>query len=378
MKKKRLRLGTCVRLIIGVLFILGGICYFLYPNFREWRTQREVNTIIGDFEENRDRIIEDVTDGMSDSELGLGHGESEDSENKTHVPELSDEKKRKKKSDGADTSVSVDMLKRAVLPDLYNALAQYNQNLIDSGQQILDAWSYEQSPIDVELLNHGSSVIGYLEIPDMKVKLPLYLGASSDNLSSGAAVLSQTSMPIGGKSTNCVIAGHRGYRGSAFFQYIDRASVGSKVYVTNPWETLTYQVVGMKIVSPNQTDDVMIRKDRDMVTLVTCHPYQIGGGPERYLVFCERVYEEQSASDVAVVLEDESSGEDGNIVSEKQENPQQAVSDSKRDGKQVDGIAENELQQWERLLRIFIPMLVILIGCMLLFVHFAKKMRRKE
>lgn len=364
MKNKRLRIGTCVRVAIGVLFILGGICYFLYPNFREWKTDREVNAIIGDFEDNRDRIIKDATDGLSgDSGAASEQDGSWDSGDRVHVSG---------KSTSEDESVSSEILKKTVLPELYEALVQYNQNLIDSGQQILDAWSYEQSPVDVELLNDGSPVIGYLEIPDMKLKLPLYLGASSDNLSKGAAVMSQTSMPIGGNNTNCVIAGHRGYRGSAFFQYIEKAKVGSKVYITNPWETLTYQVVGTKIVHPNQSDDIMIQKGKDMLTLVTCHPYRVGGGPERYLVFCKRAASGQAEEEPEIAGLTSDSDSDGN-----QEVP--ATGSDLSDGSDVhedvsaEPVEENELQKWEKSLRVLAPVFVVLISCMVLFVHFARK-----
>lgn len=355
MKNKRLRIGTCVRITIGVLFILGGICYFLYPNFCEWKTQKEVNAIIEEFHENRDNIIEDATAGISDSEAS----ESEESENKSHVSvekELSSEELKEE-------------LKKTVLPELYTALEQYNQNLINSGQQILDAWSYEQSPVDIRLLNDGSAVIGYLEIPDMKVKLPLYLGASSDNLSQGAAVMSQTSMPIGGNNTNCVIAGHRGYRGSAFFQYIDKAQVGSKVYITNPWETLTYQVVGTKIVHPNQVDDIMIQQGKDMVTLVSCHPYQVGGGPERYLVFCERIATEQTVENPSTEVDESESESSSDVV--------ESTTSGETDVQTSTSVDTNELQEWESCLRIFAPMIVIFISCIILFIRCSKKSRRK-
>lgn len=169
---------------------------------------------------------------------------------------------------------------------LYQQLQAYNQSLTANGQTLTDAWDYEQAPITVEYMP-SDGIIGYIEIPDMDVRLPLLLGASEENMAKGAAVLSQTSMPIGGESTNCVIAGHRGYRGSPYFRNIQRLQVGSAVYITNPWETLEYTVMEIQIILPSDLDAVLIRPGQDMVTLLTCHPYA-SQGEYRYVVYCQR------------------------------------------------------------------------------------------
>lgn len=70
--------------------------------------------------------------------------------------------------------------------------------------------------------------------------MPVYLGATDVNLASGAAHLSQTSLPIGGENTNCVIAGHRGWNGAAYFRYVPDLEKGDFVTLQNLWETLTY------------------------------------------------------------------------------------------------------------------------------------------
>lgn len=157
---------------------------------------------------------------------------------------------------------------------LYDEMDKYNKNLAQNGQSISDAWSYEQQPMDLENLNIDSDnpIIGYIEIPDMKIRLPLMLGASSKNLEKGAAVLSQTSMPIGGENTNCVIAGHRGWEGSAYFQYIENMKVGSKVYITNPWETLVYECTSIKVIYPDDVSSILIQPGKDMGYLIFMSP----------------------------------------------------------------------------------------------------------
>lgn len=117
--------------------------------------------------------------------------------------------------------------------------------------------------------------------------MPIYLGASDDHLAAGAAQLSQTSLPIGGTNTNCVIAGHRGWRGADYFRYVPDLQIGDEIIITNLWETLTYTVVETDIIAPNDVDKILIQEGKDMLTLITCHPYA-SGGKQRYVVYCER------------------------------------------------------------------------------------------
>lgn len=119
------------------------------------------------------------------------------------------------------------------------------------------------------------------------LNMPVYLGASDAHLAAGAAVLGNTSAPIGGDDTNCVIAGHRGWKGADYFRHIDRLAVGDEVRITNLWETLIYAVTDIEIIQPHEIEKIKILQDRDLLTLVTCHPYA-SGGRQRYLVYCER------------------------------------------------------------------------------------------
>ena len=97
----------------------------------------------------------------------------------------------------------------------------------------------------------------------------------------------QTSIPIGGENTNAVIAGHRGWGGAAYFRYITELQPGDEVIITNLWGTLTYRVAETQIIWPYEVDQILIQENRDLITLLTCHPYA-SGGKQRYLVICER------------------------------------------------------------------------------------------
>ena len=151
--------------------------------------------------------------------------------------------------------------------------------------------SYQQPSFTLGEYGLEEEVFGVISIPALDLEMPLYLGATSAHMAKGAAHLSQTSLPIGGMNTNCVIAGHRGYNGAAYFRYVTELKPGDEVIITNLWETMTYVVTDTQIIKPNEVDQILIQEGRDMITLLTCHPYA-SGGKQRFLVFCDRVTEE--------------------------------------------------------------------------------------
>lgn len=174
---------------------------------------------------------------------------------------------------------------------LLEAMQHYNMNLYTSSQHDLNSRSaYEVSQFKLTDYGVPDETFGIITIPKMDLEMPLYLGASNENMANGAAVLSQTSIPIGGNNTNAVIAGHRGYGGYSYFRYIELLEIGDDVTIKNLWKTLTYRVTDIKIVTPDDVQSILIQPGKDMITLLTCHPYA-SGGKYRYLVFCERVNE---------------------------------------------------------------------------------------
>lgn len=177
---------------------------------------------------------------------------------------------------------------------LLTAMQRHNQWLYDIKQGNLDGKPAYELPL-FKLTDYGlpDEVFGVISIPKMELEMPLYLGANDENMANGAAVLSQTSIPIGGENTNAVIAGHRGWQGYDYFRYIELLEPGDEITITNLWETLTYKVTGTEIISPDDVDAILIQPGQDMVTLLTCHPYA-SGGKYRYLVFCERVNENET------------------------------------------------------------------------------------
>ena len=174
-------------------------------------------------------------------------------------------------------------------PELLADLQAYNRRIYAEKQSgLVDLEACEAPAADLSAYGIEDEIIGVLEIPAMELTMPVYLGASDGHLAAGAAVLGNTSAPIGGDNTNCVIAGHRGWKGADYFWHIDRLRASDTVTLTNLWETLTYTVADIQIIQPHEVEKIKIQQGRDLLTLVTCHPYA-SGGRQRYVVYCERV-----------------------------------------------------------------------------------------
>lgn len=172
--------------------------------------------------------------------------------------------------------------------ELRKAMFDYNEGLYLSGQSgLIDQLSYEKP--DFLLSDYGvdSDILGYITIPKIDIKLPIYNGASKENMAKGAAYLANTSLPVGGDNTNCVIAAHTRYKGIHMFKRITELKTGDEIYITNFWETLVYKVCETKVINPKDSQNIYIQENRSLVTLSTCHPYP--NNYQRYLVYAELV-----------------------------------------------------------------------------------------
>ena len=170
---------------------------------------------------------------------------------------------------------------------MYKDLQDRNEWLYKSEQaNLVDPFSYEQPPLDLSEYGIQDNTIGYIKIPKMGIELPIILGANSTNMRKGAVHLTETSYPIGGNNTNSVIAAHRGYGGAQLFRYIDKLDYGDEIYIQNFREELIYVVYEIKLVTPDAIDELAIQPAKDIITLITCHPYRVN--TQRYIVKAER------------------------------------------------------------------------------------------
>lgn len=135
--------------------------------------------------------------------------------------------------------------------------------------------------------------MGYIEIPTIKVSLPIYHGTSDDVLQIAVGHLEWSSLPVGGESTHCVLSGHRGLPSAKLFTNLDQLSEGDLFVIRTLDEVLTYEVDRILIVLPGEVQTLGIEEGKDLCTLVTCTPY--GVNSHRMLVRGHRVDNQSEA-----------------------------------------------------------------------------------
>lgn len=236
---------TPLLILLMLLLILVGLVMIVYPKIETYHQEKLLSSGVAEWYTSQEPHIPETTTAENSEELKI------------------------------------------VYPELLETMQEYNLKIYQENQSgLVDAWSYQANMFDLAQYGLDTEIVGLIRIPAIDVELPLYLGATYDHLSLGFAQLSQTSMPIGGDNTNCVVACHRGWRGAAYMRDADKLEIGDTVYMENFWETLVYQVCETKIIEPNDVDQVLIQPGRDLLTIVTCTPY--GVGSHRLLIYCER------------------------------------------------------------------------------------------
>ena len=150
----------------------------------------------------------------------------------------------------------------------------YNESLLTRNNTYL--LSDEQKAEYLHLLDvSGLGIMGYIEIPEIDVSLPIYHGTEESVLQTAVGHLEWSSLPVGGESTHCILSGHRGLPSAKLFTNLDKLQLGDTFMLRILDETLTYAVDQIRIVEPYETDALQIIQGEDHCTLVTCTPYGI-------------------------------------------------------------------------------------------------------
>lgn len=160
-------------------------------------------------------------------------------------------------------------------------------------------------PTDQELLEYaaildvsGTGVMCSIEIPKIKVNLPIYHGVEEGVLQIAVGHIPGTTLPVGGESTHCVLSGHRGLPSARLFTDLDKLVVGDTFLIHVLDEILTYEVDQILIVEPYDLSALEITPGEDLVTLVTCTPYGIN--THRLLVRGHRIETAKQAKQIRV------------------------------------------------------------------------------
>ena len=181
--------------------------------------------------------------------------------------------------------------------DIWKAARQHNQELLERDNPFV--LEEERIKAYEQLLNlGGTGVMGYVEIPQIGVTLPIYHGTDEAVLQIAVGHLEWTSLPVGGESTHSVISGHRGLPSAKLFTDLDKLVEGDIFIFRVLDEILTYEIDQILIVEPHEVQNLQVEEGKDLCTLLTCTPYGINS--HRLLVRGHRVENTEEAKVVRV------------------------------------------------------------------------------
>lgn len=191
------------------------------------------------------------------------------------------------------------------ISSIKSVVTEYNKSLLTESAVLTDPFDPDilknhDSDAYAEYLNvDGDGTIAVLQIPKIKLKLPVYHGTSEEVLVKGLGQLESTSLPIGGESTHSVITGHTGLPDNKLFTDLTEIVEGDVFYINVLGGTIAYEVDHIEIVKPEYTKLLQIEKGKDYVSLLTCYPYGINS--HRLIVRGVRVpYEEAKVQEQAM------------------------------------------------------------------------------
>lgn len=186
----------------------------------------------------------------------------------------------------ATYSKQVEKLDDSSNKEMLKAARKYNKELLKKA----DHWKLSkkdkkkyESLLDVS----GTGIMGYIEIPKIDCSLPVYHGTDEGALQIAIGHLEGSSLPVGGKSSHCVLSGHRGLPSARLFTDLDQMEEGDTFILNILGHKLAYEVDQIKVVLPEEMSDLEIQEGKDLCTLVTCTPYGIN--THRLLVRGHRV-----------------------------------------------------------------------------------------
>lgn len=165
--------------------------------------------------------------------------------------------------------------------EMWKKAQMYNADLAKNQVELTDPFVESKSAIKSGLIYNNllnidkSGMMCYLEIPCINVNLPVFHGTAASTLERGIGHLEGSSLPVGGKSTNAVLTGHTGLNNAKLFTDLTEVKEGDLFFLHTLGKDLAYRVIETEVVLPEETQDLLIRKGKDLVTLITCTPYGV-------------------------------------------------------------------------------------------------------
>ncbi len=165
--------------------------------------------------------------------------------------------------------------------EMWKKAQMYNADLAKNQVELTDPFVESKSAIKSGLIYNNllnidkSGMMCYLEIPCINVNLPVFHGTAASTLERGIGHLEGSSLPVGGKSTHAVLTGHTGLNNAKLFTDLTEVKEGDLFFLHTLGKDLAYRVIEIEVVLPEVTQDLLIRKGKDLVTLITCTPYGV-------------------------------------------------------------------------------------------------------
>ena len=162
----------------------------------------------------------------------------------------------------ADYTTAVENLKETDYAALRKEAEQYNADLRNEESKFVP--TDEMSERYFKLLDiGGNGIMGYIEIPSISVKLPIYHGTDEAVLQIATGHIQGSSVPVGGPGTHSAISGHRGLTSAKLFTQLDKVAEGDMFYIHILNEILAYKVDQINVVLPNEMDLLAIEDDKE-------------------------------------------------------------------------------------------------------------------
>ena len=185
--------------------------------------------------------------------------------------------------------------------DAYNDSLQ--PSVLPDSFAVAEASDEENSNYFACLNLGGDGMMGYIEVPKINIKIPIYHTTEDEVLQKAAGHLEGSSLPVGGKGTHAVISAHRGLPSATLFTDLDKLEEGDHFLLHILDDVLCYEVDKISVVEPKETDDLAVEEEKDLVTLLTCTPY--GVNSHRLLVRGHRVdYKTADIEEASTPLEE--------------------------------------------------------------------------
>ena len=232
------KIATVIKTICAVLVFGAGLVFFLYPAISSVVNERTQVKVISNYEQ--------AIAALSEEE---------------HARSLEQAK-------------------------LYNQALEGNQDSISDPFDSSAIRGEAEANEVVSVLTAGE-VMGYIQIPRIGIKSPIYQGTAEVSLQNGIGWLEGTSLPVGGESTHTVLTGHRGLPTAKLFTDLEKIERNDEFYIKNSSEILAYRVFEIEVIDPGDVDALTIVTGKDRATLLTCHPYMVNS--HRLLVKGERI-----------------------------------------------------------------------------------------